>query len=286
MITVAYDGSGFHGWQTQLPPDQPPLRTVQGVLEEALRHRLGQPIRVGAASRTDAGVHARGQVAHFDADTRIPESRLAEAITSRLPEDVEVREARIVPDTFHATRDAIEKQYRYRIWNTRTRPLGERHLVYPCSARLDLPAMQDGAARLVGEHDFASFATAGHGRDSTVREIYACQVQSIPGEVPEVHLEIRGNGFLWNMIRIIAGTLLEIGRGRWRSDRIDHLLSDPDREAAGPTLPPQGLCLEWVRYPPLPPAAGDSRETDAHRPEPKKPSLPADTSPVDGPGES
>lgn len=252
-MTLAYDGTRFHGWQEQSVPGG--LRTVQGVVREAVMHRVGQPVHVQGASRTDAGVHAIGQVAHFDADTRIPLHRLAAAINSRLPRDVEVRDVCIVPDTFDATGDAIDKQYRYRIWASERRPLHLRTLVYHCWTPLNVDVMRAAAERLVGEHDFAAFAAAGHNRLSTVRTVHACEVErhepADPLDGPQVHIVVSGSGFLYNMVRIIAGTLVEVGRGRWDADRIDRLFEDPRRELAGPTLPPHGLCLEWIRYPPV-----------------------------------
>lgn len=247
-LTVAYDGSKFHGWQRQtLPAEQGggSLRTVQGVLEEALRRLLGQPILVRGASRTDAGVHAMGQVAVFDAACPIPLENLVKATNSRLPHDVDVREAEVVDRTFDVA-DAITKQYRYRIWNTTRRPLGIRHMVYHFWTPVDVDRMNDAAARLVGTHDFDGFATVGHGRLSTVRTIHACRIERVSGE--EVQLVIEGDGFLYNMVRIIAGTLLEIGRGHWEPSRIEEILASKDRRLAGPTAPAPGLCLQWIRY--------------------------------------
>ncbi len=253
-ITIAYDGSGFHGWQSQHPPGSEPLRTVQDVVRDAVQRAVGHPVVLQGASRTDAGVHAIGQVAHFDADTRIPIERLALAINARLPEDVAVRDAKIVSPSFDAVADALSKQYRYRIWMSPQRPLHFRHLFYHCFAPLDVAAMNDAAGRLAGEHDFAAFAAAGHGRQTTIRTVFACGVEHHRDDDPlmaeQVHIVISGSGFLYNMVRIIAGTLVEIGRGRWTPDRIDHLLAHPDRRLAGPTLPPEGLCLEWIKHRP------------------------------------
>jgi tRNA pseudouridine38-40 synthase len=245
-LTIAYDGSGFHGWQEQVAVQGPALRTVQGVMRQTLQRVLGQPIELTGASRTDTGVHARGQVAHFDADTPIPLSRLAKAINARLPDDVEVRQVEPVDRSFHAIRGAVDKQYRYRIWASQQRPLGLRHMVYHWWGPLELKPMQDAAARLIGEHDFAAFANAGHGRTSTVRRIFDCRV--VTAQPPQVDLVVRGNGFLYNMVRIITGTLIEIGRGHWPPDRVDALLESGDRQQAGPTVPPNGLCLEWIEY--------------------------------------
>ena len=246
-LTIAYDGSGFHGWQKQTtpPPEPTPLRTVAGVVEQTLQHVLRQPITLVGASRTDAGVHADGQVAHFDAATPIPQARLLPAINSRLPDDVEVRRVEPVSDAFDAIRDAKSKGYRYRIFNTALRPLRKRHYVWHCWHDLDVDAMQAAAQRIVGTHDFAGFAAADHGRTTTVRTVFRCEVSVDP---PETRIDVEGSGFLYHMVRIIAGTLAEVGRGRFDPEVIDRVLASQDRRQAGPTLPPQGLCLQWIRH--------------------------------------
>jgi len=248
-LTLAYDGSAFHGWQKQKPIETEagarPLRTVAGVVEDALRRVMQQPIRLMGASRTDAGVHALGQVAHFDAATRIPDDRVALAINSRLPADVEVRRADPVESTFDAIRSVESKQYRYRIHNASERPLTLRHVVHHCWTPLDVEAMRDAASRLVGRHDFAGFAAADPDRRTTVRTVHRCEVSRVDHEV---QVTVEGDGFLYHMVRILAGTLVEVGRGRFEPTRIDHMLQQADRRETGPTLPPQGLCLEWIRY--------------------------------------
>lgn len=244
-LLIAYDGSAFHGWQKQEPPDAPPLRTVQGVLHDAMIRLFKQPINLVGASRTDSGVHARGQVAHFDAQSRVPVERMAMAINSRLPDDIEVLEASEADPNFDAIRQAVTKQYTYTIHNTERRPLGLRHMVYHYWQTLDAERMNAAARRLVGEHDFEGFSAAGHGRESTRRTIHRCEVKRDGGKVV---ITVEGNGFLWNMVRIIAGTLLEVGRGRFEPQRIDEILATADRQLAGPTLPPNGLCLEWIRH--------------------------------------
>ncbi len=244
-LLIAYDGSAFHGWQKQEPPDAPPLRTVQGVVHDTIVRVLRQPISLIGASRTDAGVHARGQVAHFDADSPVPLERMALAINSRLPDDVEIRSVEEVSPDFDAIQHAVTKQYTYTIHNSDHRPLALRHIVYHCWYDLDVDRMNAAAARLVGEHDFEGFSAAGHGRESTVRTIHRCDV-SRSGE--QVIITVEGSGFLWNMVRIIAGTLVEVGRGLFEHERIDEILETTDRQKAGPTLPPNGLCLEWIKH--------------------------------------
>jgi len=283
-LTVAYDGSGFHGWQKQADQDnrpEPSLRTVAGVLETTLIECMKQPITLVGASRTDAGVHALGQVAHFDAATRIPIDRMTLALNARLPDDIDVRGAEVVDRSFDAISDATWKQYRYRLYNTWRRPLDRRHFVYHCWTPLNIDRMNEAAAHFVGTHDFAGFASADHGRITTVRTIFACRVEraqglglsvrsdkaapqpdpvsdppaSLPGllapgdpEAPEVHIVVQGSGFLYNMVRIIAGTLVEVGRGKFDPSIVKHVLASKDRRQAGPTLPPHGLWLEWIRY--------------------------------------
>lgn len=246
-LTIAYDGHEFHGWQKQCPPGGEPLRTVAGVVEGTLQRVLGEPINLVGASRTDAGVHALGQVAHFDAVCRVPLARLAQAINARLPGDVEVRHAEKVSGTFDAIRGARRKQYRYRLHNVEQRPLERRFHVYHCWTPLDLDAMNAAAALFVGEHDFEAFAAAGHNRQSTVRTIFHCDVAR-DRDGREVHITVEGNGFLYNMVRIIAGTLVEVGRGRFRPEQVTAALASRDRRDAGPTLPPEGLWLMWIEY--------------------------------------
>ena len=244
-LTCAYDGTDFHGWQKQNPPDGSDVRTVAGVIEQAMIKLLRQPINLVGASRTDAGVHAKGQVAHFNADVTIALDRLPHAVTSRLPDDAQVTAVRSVDADFDAIRSATSKQYRYRIHSSTKRPLFDRHYVWHCHWTLDAARMADAAARIVGEHDFGGFAAAGHGRTSTVRRVFDCNVQTYD---PEVHIVISANGFLYNMVRIIVGTLVEVGRGRRDPDVIDHIFTTTDRQDAGGTVQPSGLCLEWVKY--------------------------------------
>ena len=250
-LTIAYDGSGFHGWQKQEPPGEEPLRTVAAVVERGLAELVQQPVTLVGASRTDAGVHARGQVAHFDAvNMRVPVRRLPQALTSRLPDDVDIIAAEEVLPTFDAISGAKHKQYRYRMFTSTRRPLWHRDAVYHCFTPLDVNRMNAAARRLVGTHDFEGFAAAGHGRVTTVRTIFDCKViqrEGVEGE-PEVHIFVEGDGFLYNMVRIIAGTLVEVGRGHFEPTRIDEIIAATDRRLAGPTLPAAGLCLEWIRY--------------------------------------
>ncbi|MEM8756295.1 MAG: tRNA pseudouridine synthase A [Planctomycetota bacterium] len=277
-LTIAYDGTDFCGWQKQEPPDpgnpggRTTLRTVQGVVEEAARTVLREPgLVLTGASRTDSGVHALGQVAAFtsepDSSTGVgwPEDRgtdrLIKALNSKLSRDVLVRGAELVGDLFEPIGGAVEKEYTYTIVSGPTRPLWDRRYVWHTWYELDIERMRAAAAHLVGEHDFAAFAQINHGRKTTVRTIYRCDIAAGPpphpgpltrggGEGAEERFVIRvsGSGFLYNMVRIIAGTLMEVGRGRIDAGDIPAILESKDRRRAGITLPPMGLRLEWVRY--------------------------------------
>ena len=244
-LTLAYDGTLFHGWQKQRPPGRAPLRTVAGVVEEALARLLRQPISLRGASRTDAGVHALGQAAVFDAASPIPLERMREAITSRLPVDIDVLAVEVVAPDFDFVRDVVTKRYRYRLFCCERRPLERRHYTWHCWAPLDIERMRDAAARLVGEHDFAGFAAAGHGRETTLRTVHRCDIER---DEPEVHLVVEGSGFLYNMVRIIAGSLIDVGRGRLDAGCVQRALASGDREELGATAPPDGLYLLRVRY--------------------------------------
>ncbi len=247
-LTVAYDGTDFHGWQKQSAEE--PLRTAQMVLEEAVRHTVQEPVNVMGASRTDSGVHARGQVAAFTCSLDFPPDRLAAAINSRLPDDMQVRDARVVPESFSPISDAIAKGYSYRIAHDRCDgrlpPLFARRTTFSTPYALDPSLMNDAARRIIGEHDFASFTRLNHGRETTVRTIFDCKVEAAGRRL--CRIDVAGNGFLHNMVRIIAGTLLEVGRGKLSPEAIEGVLAARDRSAAGPTLRPEGLCLMWVDY--------------------------------------
>ena len=232
------------------------LRTVQSVLERAVRIVTREPVIIHGASRTDAGVHARGQVAAFTcSDTGgreggWPETRggdtLCRAINARLPADVLVTGAQVVDPGFNPITGAVSKSYTYTLWTGHDRPLWERRTALHIWQPLDAEAMDSAAQLLVGEHDFAAFAAAGHGRKTTIRTIFSCRVRRESSE--RIVMEVSGNGFLWNMVRIIAGTLVEIGKGKMSPSQIDEALRTGERTKAGPTLPPTGLCLEWIRY--------------------------------------
>lgn len=287
------------------------LRTVQSVVERAVRLAVRQPINLIGSSRTDSGVHARGQVCAFStverADAAVqgpgpdrsiaPEAAdsataasaesdgggegkrltnferfgggwpvergvdaLVRAVNARLPSDVLVRSCEHVRDDFNPIADTQRKAYSYTIWNSQRRPLWERRSALHVWHELDVERMSRVAQLLVGEHDFAGFAAAGHGRVTTVRTLFACTVRAESGDSPHFHrvpgerpprriiIDVVGSGFLWNMVRIIAGTLLEAGKAKIGPDRVVRALRTGERNLAGPTAPPHGLCLEWIEF--------------------------------------
>ncbi len=249
-LTIAYDGTDFNGWQKQAGESASTLRTVQAIVERAVVESVREPIELIGASRTDSGVHALAQIATFSTtDDRRgpPDERLALAINSRLPEDVLVTSCRPAHESFHPMRHCIAKGYRYTVFASPDRPLWNRRYVHHVYVPLDASAMTDAARELVGEHDFAAFAAAGHGRASTIRTVHDCAVRSLDEHT--IAIDVSGDGFLYNMVRIIAGTLVEVGKGRMTSAEVAAALESRDRRNAGPTLPPEGLRLEWIRYP-------------------------------------
>jgi tRNA pseudouridine38-40 synthase len=246
-LTLAYDGTDFHGWQAQ-----PGLRTVQGVLAEACERILRHPARPSGAGRTDAGVHARGQVASLETESALPLDKIGRAVAAVLPDDVALVAIDEAPPGFDARFSARGKWYRYRILDARRRDPFERRTAWLVDAALDEGAMREAGAALVGTHDFRSFAktdarTAAPEADeqATVRTIHALDAHR---EGPIMTLDVRGDGFLYNMVRAIAGTLVEVGRGRRPATFARDALLARDRGAAGPTAPPQGLFLMEVFY--------------------------------------
>jgi len=241
-LTLEYDGTDFEGWQAQ--PDG--HRTVQSTLEAALGTLAGDPVAVVGAGRTDAGVHAEGQVASLSWGAGLDGPTLVRAANAHLPRDLAVRAAVAAPAGFHARRDATGKVYRYAIWNGAVRsPLRRRRFHFE-SRPLDLAAMAAAAGLLVGTHDFASFQAAGSAVTGTVRTLRRLEVGGRAGD--EVHVEAEGDGFLRHMVRNLVGTLLEVGRGRRPPESLAKLLEARDRREAGPTAPARGLTLVRVLY--------------------------------------
>lgn len=241
-LFIAYDGTDFHGWQ-----HQPGLRTVQETVQQAIRRVARHPISLTGSGRTDAGVHARGQVANFETTCEIPCDNLRRAISSRLPKDVAILRVDEVPPGFRSTFDAVSKLYRYTLHNAQGRPVEEhrQRYVYHCWHRLDESRMQRAAALLVGTHDYAAFASKGSERETTVRTVLRLEIYR---RFDHLLVDVEGTGFLYNQVRNMVGTLIEIGRGHWEPEYAAEILASCDRSKAGPTAPAQGLCLQWVQY--------------------------------------
>lgn len=240
-LTIAYDGTNYCGWQVQ-----PNGITVEEVVNKALGKLTGEAIAVIGASRTDSGVHALGNVAVFDSATSIPPERIAMALNQRLPDDIVVVQSEEVAPDFHPRYCDCEKTYEYHIINTRT-PIPTKRLTnYFVSYDLDVSKMQQAADYLVGEHDFVSFCNVRTQVEDTVRTVTELEVLR-QGE--EITIRISGNGFLYNMVRIIVGTLIRVGRGFYTPENVKEILEAKDRKAAGVTAPAHGLMLVEIRYP-------------------------------------
>ena len=243
-LTLAYDGTDFAGWQWQ-----PSKRTIQNELESALQRITGERPKCIASGRTDAGVHALGQVVSFSSGTRLEPDVLAKALNAELPDDMLVFEAIRAADGFHAQRDALRKRYRYTIEDGRVRDLFARRYLWHVYRRLDAKAMQAAAAPLVGTHDFASYETTGSPRLTTDRTVFDLTVERHTTELTDrVILEVEADGFLYNMVRNIVGTLVAVGKGKESIDWPARVLELRDRTKAGMTAPAQGLFLVGVEY--------------------------------------
>lgn len=239
-LEVAYDGTGYHGWQFQ-----PNAVTIEGVLNRHLSELLKEEIIVIGASRTDAGVHARGNVAVFDTAHRLPADKIYLALNQRLPADIRVQSSAEVGPDWHPRKQKCTKFYEYRISNRRVELPSERLYTHFCSYGADLEPMRRAAGYLLGEHDFKSFCSVKTQAESTVRTIYAIDIQS-RDEI--ISIKISGNGFLYNMVRIVAGTLLQVGCGRIAPEKMAEILAARDRCKAGPTLAARGLTLIGMKY--------------------------------------
>ena len=239
-LTVAYDGTDYCGWQIQKNGV-----TVEEVLNRALSRLIGDRVTVIGASRTDAGVHAQGNVAVFDTDTRIPAERIAYAVNALLPDDVVVVSSGEVPAGWHPRKCVSVKTYEYRILNREFPDPVRRRDTYFVPFQLDLDRMRQAAEYLKGEHDFKSFCSAQTTVEDTVRTIYALDIRR---EEDFITILVRGNGFLYNMVRIIAGTLAGVGRGYFEPRDVARMLEEKDRTKAGVTAPPQGLTLVGIEY--------------------------------------
>lgn len=259
LLTIEYDGTGFSGWQRQ-----PEARTVQGTVEKVLTDLIGEPVTVEGVSRTDAGVHARDQKAVFGADLRIPVENLAKVMNARLqgrPEarsendDVRILSAEEVPDGFRVREHVAGKTYRYSIRNAVDMPVFDRNYRYLVKPDLDAAKMREAAECIKGTHDFVCFqAAGGEPGKTTVRTISAIDIREVPVQSTEpdgdagrdMFIDISGDGFLYNMVRIITGTLVEVGLGKREPAELGEIIESRDRTQAGHTAPPQGLCLMKV----------------------------------------
>lgn len=240
-LVVAYDGTNYCGWQLQ-----PNGITIEEVLNGALTELLGEEIKVTGASRTDSGVHSLGNVAVFDTDTRIPPEKICYALNQRLPEDIVVQSSCEVPCDFHPRRCYSEKTYEYRILNRKIPMPTLRRDTYFFYRDLNVENMQKAAEYLVGKHDFKSFCTARADVEDTVREILSCTVKKSPEDI--ISIRVTGTGFLYNMVRIIAGTLISVGTGELVPDAMEEILAKRKRSAAGPTAPAHGLTMIGIQY--------------------------------------
>lgn len=239
-LEVAYDGSAYCGWQIQ--PAQP---TIEGQLNKALSDLLKEEIKVIGASRTDAGVHSQGNIAVFDTNSNMPADRYCFALNARLPEDIRVVSSCAVANDFHPRHVDSRKTYHYTIFNRRIPDPTQRLYSYHVYYDLDLALMEEAAKYLIGEHDFKSFCSVKTQVLDTVRTIYQLKVTR---DVDKIIISVTGSGFLYNMVRIIAGTLIEVGRGAYPPEHIANMLQGCDRTIAGPTAPPQGLMLMNIQY--------------------------------------
>ena len=239
-LTVAYDGTNYCGWQIQDNGI-----TIEEVLNRELSKLLQEDIKIIGASRTDSGVHALGNVAVFDTQTRIPPEKISFALNQRLPDDIRIQESCEVDADFHPRYADTVKTYEYNILNRRFELPSKRLYAAFCYYPMDIERMNQAAAYLVGEHDFKSFCSAGAQVQTTVRTIYAVNVTK---EDDMVHIRITGNGFLYNMVRIIAGTLMQVGTGLMEPEQVKEILEARDRSKAGPTAVAKGLTLVEIRY--------------------------------------
>lgn len=241
LLTIEYDGTNYSGWQTQKN-----AVSIQETVEEAILRATGERVRVTGAGRTDAGVHALAQKAHFDTNSTIPPDKMSYALNLVLPADIRIRESREVPDWFHAMRSAKTKHYRYVIYNDEHDCAINRN--YCCFVRqnLDIAAMSKAASYFKGEHDFAAFCAQGSTPvATTVRTISECTVEKIGNYI---NIDVYGNGFLYNMVRIISGTLIDVGKKRKKPEDIPNIILSKDRNNASATAPAKGLVLVSVIY--------------------------------------
>ncbi|MDR1616536.1 MAG: tRNA pseudouridine(38-40) synthase TruA [Syntrophomonadaceae bacterium] len=239
-MVIEYDGSEYHGFQMQNNAE-----TVQEELEKGIRKLTGAETRLICAGRTDAGVHALGQVIAFDSCASIPAERWGMALNSVLPEDIRVRFSALAADDFNPRFHALRKTYSYLIYRKKERALFYRRYALCSTENLNIISMRQACDYLLGRHNFSAFCASGNSSKTFEREVYACSLESTE---KRLIFKITANGFLYNMVRIIVGTLLEIGRGKYQPEHMERLIIARDRTRAGPTAPPQGLYLHEVEY--------------------------------------
>jgi tRNA pseudouridine38-40 synthase len=239
-LTLSYDGLNYSGWQ-----NQPSKHTIQGLLQQALGDLTGTFIKINGASRTDTGVSALGQAANFLTDSPIPTKNFVKALNHRLPRDIVVTEAVEVAQDFDASASAKCKLYRYTIFTGRNRNVLKTRNCWHRPAPLDIAAMEAAAKMLLGTKDFKSFASAADRREDSIRTVMRCDVKQ---EDDWIYIDIEADRFLYNMVRNIVGTLVEISKGKWKPEKINEILEAKDRKAAGPIAPAAGLCLMWIKY--------------------------------------
>lgn len=239
-LTIEYEGSDFNGWQKQ--PDK---LNIQGTIEKVLESITGEKVELNASGRTDAGVHALGQVANFKTNSSIPIEKFAIAINSRLKKTIVVKKAEEVEEDFHARYNCKKKTYEYVINNSEYGSAVFRNLAYHIPQKLDVEKMNKAAKLFIGEHDFKAFKSSGTSSKSSVRTIYDA---SVIKEGENVKIRLTGNGFLYNMVRIISGTLVDVGLGKLEPEEITRIIEERDRTKAGKTLPAHGLYLISVEY--------------------------------------
>ena len=239
-LTIEYDGKDFNGWQKQ-----PTKLNIQGEIERAITTITGEEVDLTASGRTDAGVHSLGQIANFKTNSNIPADKFPIALNTKLKRSIRILDAEEVDDRFHSRYNCKQKTYRYVINNSENGTAIYRNLEYNYSQKLDVEKMNEAAKYFLGEHDFKGFKASGTSSRSSVRTIYEAKVYK---ENNKVIIELTGNGFLYNMVRIISGTLIDVGIGKIKPEEIEEIIKSGDRERAGKTLPPQGLYLVKVEY--------------------------------------
>ena len=240
-LTIEYDGKDFNGWQKQ-----PTKLNIQGEIERAIEQITGEKVDLIASGRTDAGVHSLGQIANFKTESKLPIEKFPVALNSKLKKSIRIQNAEEVEENFHSRYSCKQKTYRYIINNSKEGSAIYRNLEYHMPIKLDIKSMEKAIKYFEGEHDFKAFKASGTSSKSSIRTIYKAEVKEMPDD--RIWIELTGNGFLYNMVRIIAGTLVDVGLGKINPEDIIKIIKSKKRENAGKTLPPQGLYLVKVEY--------------------------------------